>query len=223
MEAVVPERAYATRRLHTPVCVFLICYGVAKLAELLGWSRLHAGVVSMLGLGSGAVTVLLLAGKCAELLLTVLAVLALTRRDRRWLLAALAAWTADLAVLAVVAGVDGDLGRLLEHGLSFLVFAGLLALTFAYGRARQPAPAGGRLQDPASGDGMDGTIEDVTVPNAGVDHAAHAADADVTRHDLPVRGSEATRMDLPVRRPDVTRHDLPIGGRRRWPPKDHQP
>jgi hypothetical protein len=186
------------RRLHTPVCAFLIVFGVAKLAELLDWSRLHSDVVSLLGLGSGAVTALLLAGKGAELLLTVLAVLALTRRNPTWLLAAVTGWTADLALLAIVATVRGDLGRVLEHGLTFLALAGLLAVTYVFGREREERPATGN-----------GTRQDLPVP-----------DADVTRQDLPTRSADTTRLDLPVRRPDVTRRDLPVQGRRTWPPED---
>jgi hypothetical protein len=184
------------RHLHIPVCAFLIVFGVAKLAELFDWSRLHADVVSMLGLGSGTVTGLLLAGKGAELLLTALAVLALIRRNRTWLLAAVAAWTADLAVLSIVATVRGDIGRVLEHGLTFLAFAGLLAVTYVFGREREERPA-------------HGTRQDLPVP-----------EADVTRQDLPTRSPDTTRLDLPVRRPDVTRQDLPIQGRRKWPPED---
>jgi hypothetical protein len=183
------------RRLHTPVCAFLIVFGVAKLAELLDWSRLHGDVVSMLGLGSGAVTGLLLAGKGAELLLTILAVLALIRRNRAWLLAAVAGWTADLALLAIVATVRGDLGRVLEHGLTFLAFAGLLAVTYVFGRAPEAQPHATR-------------------------HDLHVPEADVTRQDLPVKSADTTRLDLPVRRPDVTRQDMPIQGRRKWPPED---
>jgi hypothetical protein len=182
------------RRAHVPACAFLIVFGVAKLAELLDWSRLHGDVVAMLGLGSGVVTGLLLAGKGAELLLTGLAVLALVRRDRTRLLAALAGWTADLALLAIVATVGGDLGRVLEHGLTFLAFAALLAVTYVLGRAPRERPQGTGQSLPVS-------------------------EADVTRQDLPARSADTTRLDLPVRRPDVTRQDMPVQGRRRWPPE----
>lgn len=203
-----PAERAVRRRLHTPMCAFLIVFGVAKLAELLDWSRLHRDVVSMLGLGSGTVTGLLLAGKGAELLLTVLTVLALIRRDRAWLLAAVAGWTADLALLAIVAAIRGDLGRVLEHGLTFLAFAGLLAVTYVSGRERpeqveQVEP----VEPPAT---AHGTRQDLPVSD----------EADVTRQDLPTRSADTTRMDLPVRRPDVTRQDLPVQGRRRWPPED---
>lgn len=167
------------RRLHVPACAFVIVFGAAKLAELLDWSRLHREVVAMLGLGSGTVTALLLAGKGAELLLTGLAVLALVRRDRRWLLAALAGWTADLALLAIVATVRGDLGRVLEHGLTFLAFAGLLAAAYVFDRTQEARP------DP--------------VPEADVTrHDLPAKSADTTRLDLPVRRPDVTRRDLPV-------------------------
>lgn len=195
------------RRLHVPVCAFLIVFGVAKLAELLDWSRLHGDVVAMLGLGSGVVTGLLIAGKGAELLLTGLAVLALIRRSRRRLLAALAGWTADLALLAIVATVRGDLGRVLEHGLTFLAFAALLAVTYVSGRAPEERPPGTLQNLPVPE--ADGTLQDLPVP-----------EADVTRRDLPTRSADTTRLDLPVRRPDVTRQDMPVQGRRRWPPKD---
>ena len=123
-------------RLHVPACVFVLAYGLAKLAELADWSRVHRDTVRMLGAGSGTAAGLLAAGKSAELLLTVLAALALARRREVPLLAALAGWTADLAVLASVAVVSGDRGRLLEHGLAFIAFACLLTVTYAYGRVR---------------------------------------------------------------------------------------
>jgi hypothetical protein len=198
VDATIGDRAAkhgAPGRLHAPVCAFVIVFGVAKLAELLDWSRLHADVVALLGLGSGTVTALLLAGKGAELLLTALAVLALARRDRTRLLAALAGWTADLALLAIVATVGGDLGRVLEHGLTFLAFAALLAVTYLRGRAPQ-------------------------APETRPDPPATTTAADVTRQDLPVKSADTTRLDLPVRRPDVTRQDMPVQGRRRWPPQD---
>ena len=75
MDSAVLDRATGNtihRRLHSPACAFVILYGVAKLAELANWSRLHRDVVAMLDLGSGTVTGLLAAGKGAELVLTVL-------------------------------------------------------------------------------------------------------------------------------------------------------
>jgi hypothetical protein len=203
------------RRLHVPVCVFLIVFGVAKLAELLDWSRLHGDVVSMLGFGSGAVTGLLIAGKSVELLLTAVAALALARRNGTWLLAAVAGWTADLLVLTIVAVVYGDLGRMLEHGLSFLAFAALATATYVFGgvRPRRSPVAQATHQDLP-----------VPVPEAEVvPEAKVVPEADVTRQDLPVRGADTTRMDLPVRRPDVTRQDMPVQGRRTWPPEDDRP
>ena len=196
MNPAVPDRTVSGARLHSPVCAFLIVFGVAKLAELLDWSRLHDDVVSMLGSGSGAVTGLLLAGKGVELLLTALGVLALIRRNGTWLFAALTGWTADLLLLTIVAAICGDLGRVLEHGLSFLAFAGLPAATYRFGGVRLPRPATAH-----------GTRHDLP-------------EADVTRQDLPVRSADTTRMDLPVRRPDVTRQDMPIQGRRTWPLED---
>jgi hypothetical protein len=216
VDLAVPGRPteHATRgRLHTPVCVFLIVYGVAKLAELADWSRLHHDLAAMLGRGSGTVTGLLLAGKGAELVLTALAVLALTRRGAKPLFAALIGWSADLAVLTIVAGTHGDRGRLLEHGVTFVAVAGLLVVTYVFGGAQgtnvvhavPPAP------EPRE-----------TPP----DVAPVAPDPGATRQDLPVRGSGATRRDLHVRppdapSPDVTRQDLPVRGRPApEPPRD---
>jgi hypothetical protein len=212
VDPAVLDRATGTaihRRLHSPVCVFLIVYGVAKLAELADWSRLHGDVVAMLDRGSGTVTGLLVAGKGAELVLTGLAVLALTRRNATLLLAAITGWTADLLLLAAVAAIYADLGRLLEHGLTFVAFAGLLAVTYAFGdvrakdviqtvrrRRRLPPESHETRQDPHE---PDATRQDLPVRRP-----------DVTRQDLPVRGPDVTRQDLPVRRPDVTRQDLPV-------------
>jgi hypothetical protein len=187
------------RRPHTPVCVFLIVYGVAKLAELADWSRLHGDVAAMLDAGSGTVTGLLIAGKGTELVLTALAVLALIRRGAALLLAALVGWTADLALLTVVAGSKGDHGRLLEHGVAFVAFAGLLVVTYVFGGARR------RHADPAATKPHE-TLRDVPDPGA-------------TRQDLPVRGASVTRQDLHVRRPEVTRQDLHVR-RPPVPPQD---
>jgi hypothetical protein len=175
-------------------------YGAAKLAELIVWSRLHDVVVVMLGLGSGAVTGLLAVGKGAELLLTALAVLAVTRRTDILLLAALAGWTADLALLAVVAAVCGDLGRLLEHGITFMAFACLLAVTYASGEVRTTGIA---VFGPKRRPSSHTTRQDLS-----------AAASDLTRPDLPVRRPDVTRQDLPVHGPDVTRQDLPVRRRR---------
>lgn len=179
MAAALPERGGGVHRLHNPVCVFLIAYGAARLAELLDWSRLHDGVMSMLGFGSGAVSGLLLAGKGVELLLIGAAVLSIARVSRFWLLAAIAGWTTDLGVLSIVAAACGDLGRLLDHGLSFLAFAALLVATYVLGGERAPQP-----QSAAT----DVTRQDLPVRKA-----------DVTRQDLPVRKPDMTRQDLPIR------------------------
>ena len=212
MEPAVLDRATGnpiSGRLHSPACVFLIVYGVAKLAELADWSRLHGDVAVMLDLGSGTVTGLLIAGKGVELALTALAVLALTRHAATLLLAALIGWTADLAVLAVVAGGHGDRGRLLEHGVAFVAFAGLLVVTYVFGgvqgkdvlRAVRRRRSGPPAPEPHE------TVRDM--PDAGA-----------TRQDLPVRGPTVTRQDIPIRRPDVTRQDLPV--RRRPAPEPPQ-
>jgi hypothetical protein len=215
VDPAVPDRATGSAirgRLHSPVCAFLIVFGVAKLAELLDWSRLHRDVVAMLDLGSGTVTGLLIAGKGAELLLTVLAVLALTRRDGTLLRAALAGWTADLAVLSIVAAAKGDLGRLAEHGLSFVAFAGLLVVTFVFGGVRdrhagtEPEPEVN--PHPVQVMAPHGTRADLPVPTPGA-----------TRQDLPVRRPDVTRQDLPVRDADLTRQDLPVRKRHTAPPE----
>lgn len=136
--AAIDRPAGGMTRLRVPVCVFVVAYGLAKFAELADWSRLQRDTARMLGVGSGTATGLLAAGKGFELLLTVLAAFALVRRGWAPLLAALAGWTADLAVLAVVAVSSDDRGRLLEHGLTFVVFGCLLIVTYAYSRV----PAG---------------------------------------------------------------------------------
>jgi hypothetical protein len=183
------------------VSAFVILYGVAKLAELVDWSRLHDDAVAMLGLGSGVVTGLLAAGKGAELLLTLLAVLALTRHRDALLLAVVAGWTADLALLTIVAVVGGDLGRSLEHGISCAAFAGLLVVTYRFGGVRAD---GAPVREPGP------------TPPHETRQDLPAGEPDVTRQDLPVRRPASTRQDLPVHGPDVTRQDLPV---RRRPPE----
>ncbi|GAB2853552.1 hypothetical protein GCM10027176_65370 [Actinoallomurus bryophytorum] len=207
MDPAISDRA--TGRTHSPMCAFVILFGVAKLAELLDWSRLHRDVAAMLGHGSGAATGLLIAGKAAELLLTVLAVLSLIRRDDTLLRVVLAGWTADLALLSIVAAVYGDLGRLVEHGLSFAVFAGLLVATRVRGRRTGTEPVPDVSPHPVRVMAPHGTRADLPVPSP-----------DVTRQDLPVRRPEVTRQDLPVRSPDLTRHDLPVRGPGTAPPED---
>ena len=234
MEPAVLDRTTGSaigRRLPSPACVFLIVFGVAKLAELADWSRLHGDVAAMLDLGSGTVTGLLIAGKGAELLLTVAAVLSLVRRNATLLLAAVTGWTADLAVLTAVAAVHGDLGRLLEHGLTFVAFAGLLAVTYRFGGVRakdvlrfkrrerpvsRPARPAGPPMSPQpprpAGPESHETVRDVP-------------DSDTTRQDLPARMPAVTRLDLPVRRSaDVTRQDLPVRKRPApEPPREDRP
>jgi hypothetical protein len=181
------------------MCAFVILFGVAKIAELLDWSRLHRDVAAMLDHGSGTATGLLIAGKGAELLLTVIAVLALTRRDGILLRVALAGWTADLGLLSVLAAGYGDLGRLAEHGLCLAVFAGLLAATSMPRRRAATEPGPPVSLRPVQVTAPHGTGADLPVPSP-----------DITRQDLPVRGPEVTRQDLPVRSPDLTRQDLPV-------------
>jgi hypothetical protein len=197
VEPAVPRTHAIRGRLRSPASAFVILYGAAKLAELIDWSRLHGDAVAMLGLGSGVVTGLLVAGKAAELLLTLLAVLALTRHSDGLLRAAVAGWTADLALLTIVAVVGGDLGRTLEHGISCAAFAGLLAVTYRVRAGGEPVRKQGPTPAPP-----DETRQDLPV-----------RDPDVTRQDLPVRRPAATRQDLPVHGPDLTRQDLPVRGR----------
>lgn len=176
-------------RVIQSVGVFLIVFGVARFAELAGWSRLHGDVVRMVGLGSGTVTALLLIGKGVELLLTALTVLALVRRRDVWLLAALAGWTADLALLTAVAAVCDAPGRLLEHGLFFLAFAGLSVLTYVNVR-RVGAPPMAPGAPPPHG-----------APRRAGLARRDLASGGVTRQDIPLQGQNVTRQDLPVRRP----------------------
>jgi hypothetical protein len=205
-----------TRRLHLPACVFLIAFGVAKLAELADWSRLHGDAVRLAGAGS-VTTGLLIAGKAAELLFTLTAVLALVRGRRVWLLAALAGWTLDLAVLSVIAAVAGDLGRLLEHGLSLIAIAGLLVVTYATaGRPpREALSTAHLLLSRLHRTGAPAPKPAPRTPDKPTAPTAPDPKADVTRQDLPVRPA-ITRQDIPLPGHDVTRRDLPV----RRPPKD---
>jgi hypothetical protein len=194
--------------LRHPLSVFLVVFGVAKLAELIDWPRLHGDAAAMLGVGSGTATTLLIAGKSTELLLTAVAALGLVRRSGVWPLAALAGWTLDLALLTVVAGIGGDLGRLLEHGLFFVAFAGLLAMAYARGALLGTArTTGGPTPAPRS---APPAPQPPPAPAEESDGEQHAS-SEPTRQDLPVRRrGDVTRQDLPVRRSDVTRRDLPV-------------
>lgn len=201
MDSAIPEQALRSVNQRRLACVFVIVFGVTKLAELIDWSRLHGDVVTMLGFSSGTVTGLLIAGKAVELGLTVLAVLALTRRRLLWLFSALAGWTVDLAVLTVVAAIYGDVGRIIEHGLCFLVFT---ALTYVFGgralmRRQGPAkPAISLPEIPAA----------LALPSG----PPVPTGARETRRDLPTEDAGATRQDLPTRAPDVNRQELQARG-----------
>ncbi len=184
------EQAVSRYDLRRPVGVFLVVFGLTRIAELLDWSRMHADAVSSLAMGGATVTALIVAGKAVDLLLTAAAVLALVRGHGVWLLVAIAGWTAGFAVLTVLAGIGGDAGALVQQGCFFVVFAGLLAGAYLLGLGRAP-----RLRWPSKR------------PSAFVS-------AEPTRQDLPVRGGGATRQDLPVRTSDVTRQDMPVHQRR---------
>ncbi|WP_433183483.1 hypothetical protein [Actinoallomurus sp. CA-150999] len=143
-----PATGGGWRRRHVPVGVFLVVFGLTRVASLLDWSSRHRDAARMLGVGDGATTALLGISAVAELLFTVAAVLAVGRRRAVWLLVALAGWLIEFLALAVVAGVTGDGRRLVEHGVFLLAFAVLFAVTYRSIRGTraavepdQPVPA----------------------------------------------------------------------------------
>ncbi|MEV0403652.1 hypothetical protein [Actinoallomurus sp. NPDC050550] len=148
-----PATGGGWRRRHVPVGVFLVVFGLTRVASLLDWSSRHHDAAQMLGVGDGATTALLGVSAVAELLFTVAAVLAVGRRRAVWLLVALAGWLLEFLVLAVVAGVAGDRLRLVEHGVFLLVFGGLFAVTYRSIKgtpaAVEPAPPVPALALPA--------------------------------------------------------------------------
>lgn len=231
------EQAMSRYGLRRPVGVFLIVFGLTRIAELLDWSRMHADAVSSLAMGGTTVTALIIAAKAVDLLLTAAALLALVRGHGVWLLVALAGWTAGFAVLTVLAGIGGDAGALVQQGCFFVVFAGLLTGAYLMGLGRPPSSAAGgslsstsgRWRTLASLRPAEPLRQDVPVydggahprdvpvydgrakgPGDGEDVPVH--DGGAEGQDVPARGGDATREDLPARDDGATRQDLPVRG-----------
>jgi hypothetical protein len=192
--------------------VFLIVFGLTRIAELLDWSHMHAGAVSSLGMSGDSVTILVIIGKVLDVVLTAVAALALVRRHGIWLLVALGGWTAGFATLGVLSGVMGDIRGLIQQACFFAVFAGLLAAAYKLGLGRAPGFAAAAGVPPAP-------TPQVTPPPAAGPEASHAPTTmEPTRQDMPVQNSSRTRQDIQVRRADLTRQDMPALGRRVAPP-----
>ena len=176
----------------------LILFGVAKLAELFDWSRLHLTSPRCSATGPAPRPGLLIAGKTRR---------AAVHRPRRARPGPARGHPAPRRprrvdrrprVLSVVAAVSRRPRQAGRARRPFAVFAGLLVAPYVLGAQRAgPAPDAPRL--PVQAPAPHGTRADLPLPSP-----------DVTRQDLPVRRPEVTRQDLPVRNSDLTRQDLPV-------------
>lgn len=142
-------------RLHYPVGVFLIAYGLAgTVAAALAWSDRRDQVASYLD--SGVAGTVLAGVKGLELLLVVITIAGLLRRRDVWFLPALAGWMAGFGVLSVLDVLRGKWGGLAEHFAYLLMFGVLLFVSYGLGvKARLDARAGG----PGDGGGLSRTQE----------------------------------------------------------------
>ncbi|MEV5571561.1 hypothetical protein AB0L06_16040 [Spirillospora sp. NPDC052269] len=130
-------------RLHYPVGVFLIAYGLAgAVAAALSWSDRRDQVASYLD--SGVAGTVLAGVKGLELLLVVLTIAGLLRRRDVWFLPPLAGWMAGFGVLAVLDVLRGKWGGLAEHVAYLLLFGILLFVSYGLGvKARLNSGSGG--------------------------------------------------------------------------------
>ncbi|RMI44230.1 hypothetical protein EBO15_13860 [Actinomadura harenae] len=153
-----PKRSGASaywHRLHYPVGVFLIAYGLASaVAAVLSWSDRRDQVASYLD--SGVAGTVLAGVKGLELLLVVLTVAGLLRRRDVWFLPPLAGWMAGFGVLAVLDVLRGKWGGLAEHFGYLILFGVLLFVSYGLGvKARLNSGSGGA----ADGGGLTRTQE----------------------------------------------------------------
>ncbi|RAY11973.1 hypothetical protein DPM19_26855 [Actinomadura craniellae] len=147
----VPPRGENWHRLHYPVGIFLVVYGLtALLASLVGWSDHRADLAGYLRdtVGAaGAATPALVAAKVVQAALVLIALAGLVRRRDVLFLPVLFGWSAGFAVFCVLDLWSGRMGRLLEHGIYLAVLLVLLAVSYALsvkvrvGRTPAPAPA----------------------------------------------------------------------------------
>jgi hypothetical protein len=138
-------------RLHLPIGVFLLAYGLTNLlGTVLRWSHHRTDLAGLLdatiGGGGGAGPILIVL-HLVEVLLTVVAGAGLLRRRSVWYLPALLGWMAGFGAFTVLDLWAGEFGRLVEHAAYFGGFTLLLVLSYALGvkaavGRRTPPPAG---------------------------------------------------------------------------------
>jgi hypothetical protein len=123
-------------RLHYPIGVFLVAYGVAGIFLLaVGWEGRRQEMSAYLAetIGLGIATPSLIAVKVVELLLTLFALAGLLRRRDVWYLPAIFGWIGGFGVFCVLDVWSGRFGGLAEHVLYLLGFVVLLGVSFALG------------------------------------------------------------------------------------------
>ncbi|MFC4906393.1 hypothetical protein [Actinomadura gamaensis] len=119
-------------RLHYPVGVFLLAYGLAStVAAAVSWSDRRDQVASYLD--SGVASGVLAGVKGLELLLVLITAFGLVRRRDVWFLPPLACWMAGFGVLAVLDVLRGKWGGLAEHVAYLLLFGVLLFVSYGLG------------------------------------------------------------------------------------------
>ncbi|REE99189.1 hypothetical protein DFJ69_4696 [Thermomonospora umbrina] len=146
------RRPAGWHRLHYPIGIFLVAYGITTLLfSVLGWNA-HRDEIGEY-LGEGVASPALIAVKVVQGLLVLVALAGLIRRRDVWFLPALAGWAAGFAVFCVLVGAEGRLGDLAEHAAFLVVFAALLCLSYALGVKARVASARPPEDDPGPSQG----------------------------------------------------------------------
>jgi hypothetical protein len=125
-------------RLHTPVGVFLVAFGLTATGNaVLRWSDHRAEIAGLLdqtvGSVAGAAGAILVGAHIVEALLLLIALVGLLRRRSVWYLPAIFGWIAGFVVFAGLDIWAGHLGRLAEHAAYLGGFTILLFLSYALG------------------------------------------------------------------------------------------
>lgn len=125
-------------RLHTPVGVFLVAFGLTGTVNaILRWTDHRAEIASLLDQTAGSVAgsagTILVGVHVVEALLLLIALVGLLRRRSVWYLPAIFGWMAGFGVFAGLDIWAGHLGRLTEHAAYLGGFTILLFLSYALG------------------------------------------------------------------------------------------
>ncbi|GLZ04437.1 hypothetical protein Acsp03_19030 [Actinomadura sp. NBRC 104412] len=180
----VPSRGRNWHRMHYPIGVFLVAYGVTGLVTgLIGWDDRREELAGYVG--AGAATAVLAVVKAIELALVALAVAGIGRRRDVWFLPALAGWLAGFGVFTLLDLVKGNWGALLEHVVFLAAFALLLFLSYGLSvKARVGRAAAARTAPPppdAPAPAAPGVPAPVAAPSANLSRTQEFALAALNR------------------------------------------